>query len=96
MAFTWLKDGAPVAAAGSAPAAPPTVSEVDAFSSLLTFSRLEAGHSGNYTCVAENRAGTDRYTAGLAVRGKRVDISRGDGEEEVMEPFFPTPNKSDP
>ena len=46
-----------------------TISIVDDFSSLLTISRLERGHAGNYTCLASNEAGSDLFTAILDVQG---------------------------
>lgn len=37
--------------------------------SLLTIESLMAAHSGNYTCTAENLAGSTSYTAKLFVSG---------------------------
>ena len=64
VSFSWLKDGLHVGGLEGV-----TVTEVDAFSSLLTFSRLGRRHSGNYTCVAENDAGSDSHTVSLTVKG---------------------------
>ena len=38
--------------------------------SLLTISSVNAGHSGNYTCTARNKAGSTNHTASLHVYGK--------------------------
>ena len=38
--------------------------------SILSISSVNAGHSGNYTCTARNKAGSANYTAGLQVYGK--------------------------
>lgn len=38
-------------------------------SSFLTISSVTGEHSGNFTCIAKNRAGEDRYTATLHVKG---------------------------
>lgn len=37
--------------------------------SFLSISSVTGAHSGNYTCLAKNRAGEDRYTAVLHVNG---------------------------
>ena len=77
--FQWLKDGRhlsepqPQSSAPSLGLAAPThgvlITNLDAFSSLLTIARLADGHTGNYTCLATKPAGRDRYTTSLTVRG---------------------------
>lgn len=37
--------------------------------SFLTIASVTGAHSGNYTCIAKNKAGEDRYTATLHVKG---------------------------
>lgn len=37
--------------------------------SLLTIDSVHAGHAGNYTCKAKNRAGFEEYSAELIVNG---------------------------
>lgn len=37
--------------------------------SLLNIDSVHAGHAGNYTCKAKNRAGFEEYTAALIVNG---------------------------
>lgn len=37
--------------------------------SFLTIASVTGAHSGNYTCIAKNKAGEDRYTAILHVKG---------------------------
>lgn len=37
--------------------------------SFLSIASVTGAHSGNYTCIAKNRAGEDRYTAVLHVNG---------------------------
>lgn len=36
---------------------------------MLTIDSVTDEHSGNYTCVAQNKAGTARYSADLNVNG---------------------------
>ena len=45
------------------------ITTIDAFSSLLTISSLGDEHTGNYTCVATNPAGSAQFTASLTVKG---------------------------
>lgn len=37
--------------------------------SFLSIASVTGAHSGNYTCIAKNKAGEDRYTATLHVKG---------------------------
>lgn len=37
--------------------------------SFLSIASLTGAHSGNYTCIAKNRAGEDRYSTTLNVKG---------------------------
>ena len=72
VSFSWLKDGQSVQRHSSISQSglePVTISVVDDFSSLLTISRLERGHAGNYSCIASNEAGFDQFTAILDVQG---------------------------
>ena len=41
-------------------------------SNILSIESVTHGHSGDYTCVASNNAGEDRYTAKLSVHGKYI------------------------
>ncbi len=77
VSFRWLKDGRPLRPLPQDRAdRRVTVAEVDAFSSLLTFPRLGEVHTGNYSCLAENDAGSDSHTVSLLVRGRR-DLGGG-------------------
>ena len=62
--FQWLKDGQPLL-----PEIDVQITNLDAFSSLLTIASLADRHSGNYTCMATNPAGQDHYTTALTVKG---------------------------
>lgn len=37
--------------------------------SFLSIASVTGAHSGNYTCIAKNRAGEDRYSTTLHVNG---------------------------
>lgn len=37
--------------------------------SFLSIASVTGAHSGNYTCIAKNRAGEDRYSTSLHVKG---------------------------
>ena len=40
-------------------------------SSILQIEAVAAGHSGDYTCIAKNAAGSQNFTANLRVSGKK-------------------------
>lgn len=46
-----------------------TTSRIGERTSLLAIDSLMSAHSGNYTCKAENRAGTVDFTAPMIVSG---------------------------
>ena len=60
----WFKDGRPI---------PDNIgvrsNEVADYSSTLLFESLALHHRGNYTCVAENDAGTVSHTATMVIHG---------------------------
>jgi hypothetical protein len=62
----WLKDGEPVGAGGDV-----KVLTFDQFNSMLTIESLELRHVANYTCMAENAAGTALHSQAVLVNGKR-------------------------
>ncbi|XP_066249435.1 cell adhesion molecule Dscam1 isoform X2 [Euwallacea similis] len=62
--FSWERDGKPIinnAALGTA------IRRIDEFSSSLIIDQVSSQHSGNYTCVASNVAGKERYIVPLTV-----------------------------
>lgn len=64
--FRWEKNGKPVsnnAALGS------TIRRTDEFSSSLIIDPVSSAHSGNYTCIASNIAGSEKYIVPLTVNG---------------------------
>lgn len=60
----WLKDGKPLAADLDV-----TENELDEFSKVLFFPRVELRHRGNYTCIARNSAASASYTAAMVIHG---------------------------
>ena len=98
VSFSWLKNGRPLTGARRRPAdhtsvtshdPPVTITIVDDFSSLLTISRLERGHAGNYTCLASNlEAGSDQFTTFLDVQGDCCRVFRQFFREIFIRKFF--------
>ena len=48
-------------------------SDLDPFSSSLSFHDLKTKHSGNYTCVASNSVAQDSQSSNLVVNGKHME-----------------------
>lgn len=46
------------------------VTKVSKKVSTITIDSVQENHSGQYTCIAENKAGSSQYTAVLNVNGK--------------------------
>lgn len=64
LSFTWEKDGEPPPESDSF-----IVRRYDPFTSALIISAIASNHSGNYTCLVSNQAGTVSHTAPLSVNG---------------------------
>lgn len=62
--FRWERDGSE----GLGPGA--TTRRLDEYSSALIIERITSSHTGNYTCIAQNIAGTEWFTVPLTVNGK--------------------------
>lgn len=67
VSFRWERDGRPLR---MQPQDGAYTRRHDEFSSVLVIERVAAKHSANYTCVASNVAGPDRFTVPLVVNGK--------------------------
>ncbi|KAK8785225.1 hypothetical protein V5799_008408 [Amblyomma americanum] len=63
--LSWLKDGRPIVPTAGLTVTSPKGGPV----STLTIVEVSAKDNGNYTCVARNSAGNDRFSAHLAVSG---------------------------
>ncbi|XP_017771587.1 PREDICTED: Down syndrome cell adhesion molecule-like protein Dscam2 [Nicrophorus vespilloides] len=62
--FRWERNGKPVSnnvALGT------VVRRIDEFSSSLVIDQVSSAHTGNYTCIASNVAGAERYVVPLTV-----------------------------
>ncbi|CAH1965461.1 unnamed protein product [Acanthoscelides obtectus] len=64
ISFRWERDGRAVS---SSPASGTVIRQIDEFASSLVIDRVSAEHTGNYTCVATNVAGIERYVVPLTV-----------------------------
>ncbi|KDR18099.1 Down syndrome cell adhesion molecule-like protein CG42256, partial [Zootermopsis nevadensis] len=65
--ITWRKDLQPLGHENGSDAPWINVSDYAPFSSILTINTVTSSHSGNYTCVVTNKAGSAEYTAQLSV-----------------------------
>lgn len=62
--FRWLKNNKDLQEDGAV-----TIENWKDYSSLV-ITKLAKSHAANYTCIATNAAGSDRYTNGLVVNGE--------------------------
>lgn len=63
--FRWERDGGVKELGVGA-----STRRLDEYSSSLVIERVTAKHTGNYTCIASNVAGTERFTVPITVNGK--------------------------
>lgn len=68
LTFHWLKDGHPIGENSTHLGI--QVANYDQYSSFLSIISVTSDNSGNYTCLAINKAGKDSYTARLMVQGR--------------------------
>lgn len=71
IAFRWEKNGQPVTSSPYAPSGIIT-RRMDEYSASLVIEHITSLHSGNYTCIASNIAGSERFTVPLTVNGNFV------------------------
>lgn len=63
----WFLNGVPVEEISDI-----TISRGGKKVSMLNIDSVQAEHSGNYTCLAQNRAGTSSYSTSLNVNGQKI------------------------
>lgn len=61
----WEKDGRRIDSSRTI-----KISQIDPYTSMITISKANAQHSGNYTCVAKNAAKTVTSSALFLVNGE--------------------------
>lgn len=59
----WLKDGQPLLRS--------IYHKIDEYTLILSLRQTNIGDSGNYTCVASNKAGEARRSSVLKVKGRK-------------------------
>lgn len=67
ISFRWERNGKVIAnnlAMGTA------IRTIDEYTSSLTIEHVASTHSGNYTCIASNVAGSEKYVVPLTVNGR--------------------------
>lgn len=69
VAFRWEKNGQPITSSPYAPSGIIT-RRMDEYSASLVIEQVTSLHSGNYTCITSNVAGSERYTVPLTVNGQ--------------------------
>lgn len=66
----WLFDGEAIK-----PRSGVTVFNIGERSAILSIGSVSHAHAGNYTCIAENEAGSDSHTSALIINGTYVPDS---------------------
>lgn len=71
--FRWERDGRAITnnAVRSI-----SVKKLDEYSSSLVIDRVTSDHRGNYTCIASNIAGAEKFVVPLTVKGKCLIVTR--------------------
>ncbi|XP_068620593.1 cell adhesion molecule Dscam1 [Battus philenor] len=100
IAFRWEKNGQPVTSSPYAPSGIIT-RRMDEYSASLVIEHITSLHSGNYTCIASNIAGSERFTVPLTVnvpprwRLEPNDIAVAAGQDVTLQcqaDGYPKPN----
>jgi hypothetical protein len=63
VSFKWERNGKQIFGTGNNE----IVRRLDEYSSNLVIEKISSDHSGNYTCIASNNAGVEKYTVPLTV-----------------------------
>ncbi|XP_055679736.1 cell adhesion molecule Dscam2 isoform X1 [Lutzomyia longipalpis] len=62
VSFRWERNGKPVIGTGNE-----VIRRLDEYSASLVVEHISSEHSGNYSCIASNVAGTEKFTVPLTV-----------------------------
>ncbi|CAD7083563.1 unnamed protein product [Hermetia illucens] len=62
VSFRWERNGKPLLGTGNE-----IIRRLDGYSASLVVENITSEHSGNYTCIASNVAGTEKFTVPLTV-----------------------------
>ncbi|CAH4030501.1 unnamed protein product [Pieris brassicae] len=90
IAFRWEKNGQAVTSSPYAPSGIIT-RRMDEYSASLVIEHITSLHSGNYTCIASNVAGSERFTVPLTVnvpprwRLEPNDIAVASGQDVTLQ-----------
>jgi hypothetical protein len=68
LTFHWQRNGNDELGLGV------TVRRIDEYSTSLVIDKITASHSANYTCIAQNVAGSERFTVPLTVNGNFFNL----------------------
>ena len=75
LSIVWYRDGNPLPRHGS-PSDDINIVSLNTYNSVLGIERVGVGHRGDYSCRAENAAGTDSLTYSLIVNGTSTICSK--------------------
>lgn len=68
--FKWEKDGVDSESLNLGA----NLRRIDEYSASLIIERISSMHTGNYTCIAQNLAGIEKYTIPLTVNGEDSNL----------------------
>ena len=82
ISLTWFRDDAKMLTATSSGNDGIVISQIGSYESVLRIDHLRPGHNANFTCVAENPAGSAAHSQTLRVKGT-FQRDYGYGEREL-------------
>ncbi|XP_072160841.1 cell adhesion molecule Dscam1 [Bemisia tabaci] len=81
--FKWEKDGVDSESLNLGA----NLRRIDEYSASLIIERISSMHTGNYTCIAQNLAGIEKYTIPLTVNGTVILFSVSSSPRWTVEPM---------